>query len=180
MRHRLRVFMASGAFAAAMLLAGCAPSIAERSYPGLPTGSPPLVPSTAEPGEIALPDADLGPRVQWADGGRLLAVSLWGSSSCRAEPTGLTQVGRDQLTIEITKRSGFLGNCTADLAVATYEILVPDTCKCPTRGLISGLVAHRGRAQHATQALSSGKQESPGRIRSSGDFSSGCSGRSRV
>jgi hypothetical protein len=92
----------------------------------VPSGAAPVAPTTAEPGEIALPDPDLGPRVQWADDKQLLAVSLWGSSTCPVEPTGLTQVGRDYLKIEITKRAGFLGNCTADLAVTTYEIRVPE------------------------------------------------------
>lgn len=108
-----------------MLLAGCASSIAERSYAGLPAGSVPVAPTSAPSGRIDLPDPDLGPRAQWADGGRVLAISLWGSSTCPVEPTGLIQVGHDYIKVEITKRSGFFGACTADLAVTTYEIRVP-------------------------------------------------------
>lgn len=127
MRRRRLIGAAAAAAAAVLVLAGCSASIAERSYGGLPEGSAPVAPTTATPGQIDLPDPDLGPRVQWAGKGQLLAVSLWGSSSCPVEPTGIKQVGRDYLRVEVTKRSGFLGACTADLAVNTYEIRVPDT-----------------------------------------------------
>ncbi len=39
----------------------------------------------------------------------------------------MTQVGVDYVKIEIATGQGFLGSCTADLAVRTYEIRVPDS-----------------------------------------------------
>lgn len=119
--------------AAVLLLAGCSGSIVERSYPGLPAGSDPLIPSAPPTAGISLPEPDLGPRAQWAGEGELLAVTLGGSSTCPVEPTGLAQVGRDYLEVQVATRSGwFFGACTADLALKTYEIRVPDSVAADT------------------------------------------------
>lgn len=117
--------MAAGAASLAVLMfAGCSGSIAERSYPGMPTGARPM-PPTPLPGQVDLPTPDFGPWVQWSDSDRVLAVSLWGSSSCPVEPTSLEQVERDYLSIEVKARKGPFGACTSDLAMNTYEIRVP-------------------------------------------------------
>jgi hypothetical protein len=105
------------------LLAGCAGSIAERSYEGLPSDSAPS--EMATPGQAELPDPDLGPRVQWSDGGRLLSVSLFGSSSCPQQPTKLTRVAHDYLKVVVEQTGG--DQCTADLRAMTYELVVPET-----------------------------------------------------
>lgn len=114
--------------AAVVLLGGCSSSIAERSYQGVPEGSAPVLPSAGPSGGTDLPDPDLGPRVQWAGNGDLLAVSLGGSSTCPVEPTKLVQLRPDRLRVEIAQRPGwFFGACTADLAIKTYEIRIPDS-----------------------------------------------------
>lgn len=114
-----------GAAATLSFLVGCAqPSVVVRAYDGFPEGTGP--PSAAPtPGASELPEPDLGPKVQWADRSRMIAVSLWGSSSCPSEPDAVEVVTRDRLAITTRARSGFLGACTADLAVRTYEIRVP-------------------------------------------------------
>lgn len=118
-----------GAVAAAVMLlaiAGCAPaSFVERSYPGVPPGAEPLTPSAPTPGALGLPDPDLGPRVQWAEAPGVLAISLWGSSSCPVEPRSLREVGRDRVEVAVHRSGGLFGVCTADLAVTTYEVRVP-------------------------------------------------------
>ena len=114
--------------AAAVLLAvtGCASaSIAERSYPGLPEDAAPLTTVAPAPGAIDLPAPDLGPRVQWATEPGLLAISLWGSSSCPPEPTGLRELRRDRVEITVDRRESPFGACTADLALVTHEVRVP-------------------------------------------------------
>lgn len=116
------VAVAVGALA---MLSGCASSIAERSYEGMPAGSRPLNSLPPTPGRFDLPDPDLAPRVQWADGRDLLAVSLWGGSSCPVEPTGVHELGRDRLEVAVTRRQGWFGACTADLTVNTYEVRIP-------------------------------------------------------
>lgn len=127
MRRRSPTGVAAAAAAVALLLAGCSNSIAERSYPGVPDGSAPLDPHTVTRDGVELAELDLEPRVLWAGEGHLLAVSLWGSSSCPAEPTGLTQASRTSLKVDTATRPGLFGACTADLGVRTYEIRVPPT-----------------------------------------------------
>jgi hypothetical protein len=74
---------------------------------------------------VDLPDPDLGPRAQWSDGGRLLSISLFGSSSCPHQPTVLKQVGHDSLEVTVEQTGG--SQCTADLRAMTYELAVPET-----------------------------------------------------
>ena len=127
--NALRRVMAVMAVAVATAaVSGCA-SLVERSYPGEPPES--RLPATSlspspSPGSFGLPDPDLGPRAQWADDGRLLAVTLGGSSTCPTEPKALTVEAPDRLLVEVSQRGGFFGACTADLAFVTYEVRVPD------------------------------------------------------
>lgn len=107
------------------LLVGCAQaSIVMREYDGFSEGTdPPLDTPTTD--AVALAQPDLGPRVQWAAQSGVIAVSLWGSSSCPTEPTAVEVAGRNRLAITTRTRTAFLAACTADLAVRTYEIRVP-------------------------------------------------------
>jgi hypothetical protein len=117
---------ALAAAAALLAVTGCASaSIAERSYPGLPDGAAPPIIVPPEPGAMGLPDPDFGPRVQWTTEPGLLAISLWGSSSCPTEPTGLHELRRDRVEITLDRRDSPFGVCTADLAVVTHEVRVP-------------------------------------------------------
>jgi hypothetical protein len=117
----------------AVLLSGCSSSVVERSYDGLPTDS-----SSATPVPGELPEPDFGPQVQWSDGGRLLALSLFGSSTCPLKPSGMTQVGDDHLKISLEKTGG--PQCTADLRPVTHELIVPPsvTKSAPVTVEVSG------------------------------------------
>ena len=124
MDARGRVLTAAAATALAALLCGCSPLV-ERSYPGGPAGSHPLVASST-PGQVELPEPDLGPSAQWSDNGRMLAVTLGGSSSCPAEPEALIVQAHDRLFVKVKTNGGFFGACTTDLRFVTYEMRVPD------------------------------------------------------
>ena len=113
------------AIAAALAFCGCSPLVV-RSYPGGPPGSQPTTPAPT-PGDVNLPLPDLGPRAQWARGGRHLAITLGGSSTCPTEPKRVTAVSDVRIDVDIAQSRGwFFGSCTADLTFTTYEVRVPD------------------------------------------------------
>jgi hypothetical protein len=111
--------------AVAIALCGCS-SLVVRSYPGGPPGSEPTIPAPT-PGEVNLPIPDLGPHVQWAEGGEHLAITLGGSSTCPTEPKHLSVASDVRIDVEIDRSRGWLFDaCTADLKFTTYEVRVPD------------------------------------------------------
>jgi hypothetical protein len=112
----------------ALSVGGCSST---GDAPGEPraTGSvpsfPPFPTESAGPGQ-AFEVPPLPPPVVWADDGRHLAVTTHGSSSCPRGPTDVSVAGTQELRVEI----GFLfpgrDPCTADMAVTTTEVDVPD------------------------------------------------------
>jgi len=99
-----------------LLLAGCSggQSVADRSYAGLP-----------ESGDVP-PDAVVNAQsiAIWIEEGESFAVTMWGSSSCPAEPTLIEAT--DAGVVDLRFDTDSVGPCTADLAPTTHEFTVPD------------------------------------------------------
>lgn len=93
---------------------------------GRPVQSPPVVadPTAGEPGR-RLDVAPPPPPVAWADDGRRLTVTTWGSSSCPTEPTGVEVVGPQEVHVQIEPLFPDRDPCTADMAVLSYDVDVP-------------------------------------------------------
>ncbi|MFD2094173.1 hypothetical protein [Blastococcus deserti] len=66
------------------------------------------------------------PPVSWADGGRRLAVTTWGSSSCPTGPGDVEVVGAREVRVEITFLFPGRDPCTADVAPRTTAVDLPE------------------------------------------------------
>lgn len=89
-------------------LAGCAPAYLSKMN-GTPGGdsADPLGAATAI----------------WSDNGNELLLTLYGSSTCPAEPTSVTALDKSSINIELSTPSWPF--CSADLAAVTYRIATP-------------------------------------------------------
>jgi hypothetical protein len=63
--------------------------------------------------------------VAWADDGRSLAVTTYGSSSCPVGPTDIEVVGAQEVRVELAFLFPDRDPCTADMAMNTYEVDAP-------------------------------------------------------
>ncbi len=66
------------------------------------------------------------PPVRWADDAEQLVVVTSGSSSCPTGPTDLAVVGDQEIRMEIGPLFPEREPCTADMAVRSTEVEVPD------------------------------------------------------
>jgi hypothetical protein len=108
----------------ALALGACG-TARDASDAGRPTGSLPLVPTLpATPGQT-FDVRPLPTPVAWADG-RRLAVTTSGSSSCPTGPADPVVVGDQELRVPIVSLFPDRDPCTADMAMTTTEVELPD------------------------------------------------------
>ncbi len=65
------------------------------------------------------------PPVAWAEGGRRLAVTTYGSSSCPTGPRKVEAVGAQEVRVEVEPLFPGRDPCTADMAPRTTEVELP-------------------------------------------------------
>lgn len=66
------------------------------------------------------------PPVAWADGGRRLAVTTYGSSSCPTGPQRVEVTGAQEVRVEIEPLFPGRDPCTADMAPRTTDVELPE------------------------------------------------------
>ncbi len=96
-----------------------------------PDAGAPTAPHVAPDSEPAGPGRTLEvlpppPPVAWADGGRRLAVTTYGSSSCPTGPERVEVVGAQEVRVEIEPLFPGRDPCTADMAPRTTEVELPE------------------------------------------------------
>jgi hypothetical protein len=104
----------------ALTVCACGTPDAGRRNGSLPAPTVPTAPGQT----FELPPPP--PPVSWADDGEHLAVTTWGSWSCPTAPTDVHVVGDQELRVDIEPLFPDRDPCTADAAMRTTEVELPD------------------------------------------------------
>lgn len=123
--------------AAAVVLAACSGGPGGTPAPTtVPTGS-----STPDPGP------DLETAATWLDGGRLVGLVTFGSSSCVPQVGDVSAEGQ-QLTVELVSTTPADAVCTADYSPRAVAVAVPDGVD-PTKDVVISITGDEAAGQVA-------------------------------
>ncbi|WP_394553074.1 hypothetical protein ACDF64_01800 [Agromyces sp. MMS24-JH15] len=130
-----RAALAAAALASVFLLAACAPSTsAKTDYPGEPRVEHPVEQdeegtgdTEAEEEEESPEGGEGSPTAVWLQQGGVLAVTVWGSSTCPPVGTNIEVVdpAGEGNTVAITLKDYGNAVCTMDLVPHTTEFWAP-------------------------------------------------------